>query len=136
MRRTFSTAAVIVAALALTGCSNPTSRLVYEGRQGDEDRLPDIVLSNGDGDTYDLDSSRFLGAAKGHEFYAVRQGNSDCVATIGEAPSDWMVSCVSGGGSMTFTGAGVSGQFAANGFSDSRLEDGWINVHPSLRIAE
>jgi hypothetical protein len=50
--------------------------------------------------------------------------------------TDWVVSCGSGGAPLSFLGGGISGRFAANGFPDSSLEDGWISVHPSLRIAQ
>lgn len=124
----------LIVVLALAGCSSPTSRLVYSGEQSENDRLPDVMLHNENADSYDLDSARYLGAAKDREFWAVRmQDDNDCVAVLAPS-SDWHVSCTTGG-VLGFTGAGVQGKFAADGFPSSSLEDGWTSVHAGLRIA-
>ena len=135
MRHCTQVGLALVATLALAGCSSPTSRLVYGGEQTENDRLPEIMLSNDDADSYDLDSARYLGAAKDREFWAVRmQKDYDCVAVLAP-PSDWQVSCTTGG-VLGFSGAGIQGKFAPDGFPASSLEEGWTSVHAGLRIAD
>ena len=135
MQRSTQVGLALVAILVLGGCSSPTSRLVYGGEQTENDRLPEIMLGNEDADNYDLDSARYLGAANDHKFWAVRmQKDYDCVA-VSAASSDWYISCTTGGGVLGFSGAGISGKFAADGFPASSLDDDWTSVHAGLRIA-
>ncbi|MCP2032232.1 hypothetical protein L1277_002331 [Okibacterium sp. HSC-33S16] len=131
-----TTTVIVMAALSLAGCSVDPASSVYDGEQTDADRIPDFVMSDGNAENYDLDSSRFLGTAKGREFYAVRSVEmGHCIATVVAEPVDWHIVC-SPSGEMRFSGSGVQGRYFPGGYPEDSAEDGWISVHPSLRIQE
>jgi hypothetical protein len=125
---------LVIAALSLAGCSSTPT--VYEGEQTEKDRLPAIVLSEGNTQEYDLESSRYLGTAKGRDFYAVWSAESgNCIATVAGESGEWNAAC-SPRCEMTFGGSGVEGRFFPGGYPEDSLEEGWISVHPTLRVQE
>lgn len=135
MRHSLPLALAVLIGITLTGCSDPTSAAVYEGEQTEKDRLPQSVVDDSEAETYDLDSARFLGNAKERDFYAVRaEDGMNCIAMVPQDPKGWHVGCGAGGGTIGFGGGGVNGEFNPGGFTADSLRDGWISVHPSLRI--